>query len=197
MPRLNPRTERVIVEQVDDFLLKKERPSFAALLRRIREACLAESLSAPARRTAQRRVSELIPISAACKRGNERSIEAASKPNPGQLSVATDQTPFGRSTTQSSIVIVVDEQYRQPVGRPVLTIAIDVCTRMVAISICHWKPRREHQLAFASCTRFTTRWLGWMRGALITTRLFGILNELAIEAIQDGTERVTDENIES
>lgn len=31
----------------------------------------------------------------------------------------------------------------------------------------------------------------------ITARVFGILNELAIEAIQDGRERITDENIES
>lgn len=31
----------------------------------------------------------------------------------------------------------------------------------------------------------------------ITARVFGILNELAIEAIQNGTERITDENIES
>ena len=31
----------------------------------------------------------------------------------------------------------------------------------------------------------------------ITARVFGILNELAIEAIQDGTERITDEKIES
>lgn len=31
----------------------------------------------------------------------------------------------------------------------------------------------------------------------ITARVFGILNELAIEAIQDGTERITDENIKS
>ena len=82
--RLDPRTERVIAEQVDDFWLKKERPSFAALLRRIREVCLAEGLSAPARRTVQRRVSELIPISAARKRG-EREIEAASTPSPGRL----------------------------------------------------------------------------------------------------------------
>jgi putative transposase len=29
-------------------------------------------------------------------------------------------------------VIVVDEEHRRPIGRPVLTVAIDVCTRMVA-----------------------------------------------------------------
>ncbi|WP_079921024.1 DNA-binding domain-containing protein [Martelella mediterranea] len=128
--RLYPRTERVIAEQVDDFWLKKERPSFAALLRRIREVCLAEGLSAPARRTVQRRVSELIPISAARKRG-EREIEAASTPSPGQLSVAKPNALWQIDHTIVD-VIVVDEQYRQPIGRPVLTIAIDVCTRMVA-----------------------------------------------------------------
>jgi hypothetical protein len=31
----------------------------------------------------------------------------------------------------------------------------------------------------------------------ITARVFGILNELTIEAIQEGTERITDEHIES
>lgn len=33
--RLDPRTERVIAEQVEGFWLKKEKPVFAALLRRI------------------------------------------------------------------------------------------------------------------------------------------------------------------
>jgi putative transposase len=28
-------------------------------------------------------------------------------------------------------VIVVDEQLRRPIGRPILTIAVDICTRMV------------------------------------------------------------------
>jgi putative transposase len=130
MVRLDPRTERIIAEQVEGFWLKKEKPSFAALMRRIGEVCLTEGLSPPHRSTVQRRVSELIPIAAARKRG-EREIEAASTPSPGQLSVAKPNALWQIDHTIVDVV-VVDEQYRQPIGRPVLTIAIDVCTRMVA-----------------------------------------------------------------
>lgn len=128
--RLDPRTECVIAEQVDGFWLKKEKPSLAALLRRIREVCLTEGLSPPHRSTVQRRVSELIPMSAARKRG-EREIEAASTPSPGQFNVAKPNALWQIDHTIVD-VIVVDEQFRKPIGRPVLTIAIDVCTRMVA-----------------------------------------------------------------
>lgn len=128
--RLNPKTERIIAEQVDGFWLKKEKPNFAALMRRIGEVCLTEGLSPPHRNTVKRRVSELIPASAARKRG-EREIEAASTPSPGQLSVARPNALWQIDHTIVD-VIIVDEQYRKPIGRPVLTIAIDVCTRMVA-----------------------------------------------------------------
>ncbi|MEZ5801814.1 MAG: DDE-type integrase/transposase/recombinase, partial [Nitratireductor sp.] len=128
--RLNPKTERIIAEQVDGFWLKKEKPSFAALMRRIGEVCLTEGLSPPHRNTVKRRVSELIPVSAARKRG-EREIEAASTPSPGQFSIAKPNALWQIDHTIVD-VIIVDEQYRKPIGRPVLTIAIDVCTRMVA-----------------------------------------------------------------
>jgi len=128
--RLDPKTERVIAEQINRFWLKKEKPSFAALLRRIREACLTEGLPPPHRSTVQRRVSELIPMAAARKRG-EREIEAASTPSPGQFTVAKPNALWQIDHTIVDVVIV-DEQFRRPIGRPVLTIAIDVCTRMVA-----------------------------------------------------------------
>lgn len=112
--RLDPRTELVIAEQVDGFWLKKEKPSFAALLRRIREVCLTEGLSPPHRSTVQRRVSELIPVSAARKRG-EREIEAASTPSPGRFNVARPNALWQIDHTVVD-VIVVDEQFRRPIG---------------------------------------------------------------------------------
>lgn len=128
--RLDPKTERIIEEQVERFWLKKEKPSITALLSRIRVICLTEGLPVPHRNTVQRRVSNLNPITAARKRG-ESEIEAASTPSPGQFSVSKPNALWQIDHTVVD-VIVVDEQYRQPIGRPVLTIAIDVCTRMVA-----------------------------------------------------------------
>ncbi|WP_166015933.1 MULTISPECIES: DNA-binding domain-containing protein [Chelativorans] len=48
---------------MEGFWLKKEKPVFAALLRRIQEACLTEGLSVPHGSTVQRRVSELTDFS--------------------------------------------------------------------------------------------------------------------------------------
>ena len=51
-------------------------------------------------------------------------------------------------------VIVVDEQLRRPIGRPVLTIAIDICTRMVAGSTS-LDPPSSASVDFACCTLLT------------------------------------------
>lgn len=160
--RFDPRTERVIVEQVDGFWLKKEKPSFAALLRRIQEVCLAEGLSPPHRNTVQRRVSELIPMSAARKRG-EREIEAGDT----QLARRLDQYVLPRWKA--------DEEFQE-----------------LVTAILRSLPLRLPSALSGQSLRHLSR-----LGDGITARVFGILNELAIEAIQNGTERITDENIES
>jgi putative transposase len=128
--RLDPKVERVVAEQIESFWLKKEKPKFAALLRRIRESCLAEGLRVPHLRTVQRRVRDLVPASAARRRG-DREAETAVTPSPGQFSVNRPNALWQIDHTLVDVV-VVDEQHRRPIGRPVLTIAIDVCTRMVA-----------------------------------------------------------------
>jgi len=128
--RLAPEIDRVIAEQIERFWLRKEKPKFSALMERIRGTCLAEGLHPPHYRTVRRRVMDLTPISAARKRG-ERDIETVATPSPGQF-VASRPNAIWQIDHTLVDVIVVDEQLRRPIGRPVLTIAIDVCTRMVA-----------------------------------------------------------------
>jgi putative transposase len=128
--RLAPEIERVVAEQIERFWLRKEKQKFNALMERIRGTCLAEGLNPPHYRTVRRRVMDLTPVSAARKRG-ERDIETAATPSPGQFVASRPNTIWQIDHTLVDVV-VVDEQLRRPIGRPVLTIAIDVCTRMVA-----------------------------------------------------------------
>src|SRR5208282_644307 len=122
--RIDAKIERVIAEQIECFWLRKEKPKFSALMGRIRETCLAEGLSVPHRKTVQRRVADLIPIAAARRRG-EREIESAATPSPGQFVVNRPNAIWQIDHTIVD-VIVVDEELRRPLGRPVLTIAIDL-----------------------------------------------------------------------
>src|SRR5580700_2659499 len=127
---LDPRIERIIEEQIERFWLKKEKPRFSALVERVHDACHVEGLRAPHRKTIKRRVVDLNPLVAARRRG-QGALEAASAPSPGQF-VADRPNAIWQIDHTIVDIVVVDEQYRRPIGRPVLTIAIDVCTRMVA-----------------------------------------------------------------
>ena len=127
---LDPRIERIIEEQIERFWLKKEKPRFSALMERVHDACHVEGLRAPHRKTIKRRVVDLNPLAAARRRG-QGALAAASTPSPGQF-VADRPNAIWQIDHTIVDIVVVDEQYRRPIGRPVLTIAIDVCTRMVA-----------------------------------------------------------------
>jgi len=127
---LDPRIERIIEEQIERFWLKKEKPRFSALMERVHDACHVEGLRAPHRKTIKRRIVDLNPLAAARRRG-QGALEAASTPSPGQF-VADRPNAIWQIDHTIVDIVVVDEQYRRPIGRPVLTIAIDVCTRMVA-----------------------------------------------------------------
>jgi putative transposase len=128
--RLDPRVEALIAEQIERFWLKKERPTIKALVERVHDACRVEGLRLPNRRTVQRRVDELEPLRAASRRG-EGELAAAATPSPGAYAADRPNEVWQIDHTLVD-VIVVDEEQRQPIGRPALTIAVDVCTRMVA-----------------------------------------------------------------
>jgi putative transposase len=99
-------------------------------MQRVHDVCRVEGLRSPNRRTIKRRVDELEPRLAAYRRG-EGDILAAATSSPGAY-VANRPNEVWQIDHTIVDVIVVDEQRRRPIGRPILTIAVDICTRMVA-----------------------------------------------------------------
>lgn len=128
--RVDSRVERVIAEQINRVWLKKEKPNMRALIERVHEACRIDGLRLPHRSTIQRRVDELNVLRSARKRG-EAALEAAATPSAGNYRADKPNEIWQIDHTIVDM-IVVDEETRLPIGRPVLTIAIDLCTRMVA-----------------------------------------------------------------
>ena len=128
--RLDIRTERLIGQQIDRFWLKKEKPKMRALIQRVHEASRIEGLPPPHRSTIQRRVDELDLLGAARRRG-EVSLEAEVTPSAGRFHAERPNDVWQIDHTIVDL-IVVDEETRLPIGRPFLTLAVDICTRMVA-----------------------------------------------------------------
>jgi putative transposase len=128
--RLPDEVEAVVRDVLRTRYLTRQRRPVASVCREIARECKVRGLRVPSRGTVLRRIARLDPVKATSAReGTDaaRALKFAGGIPPeitGLLEqVQADHTPVD--------VIVVDERYRLPVGRPYLTAAIDVASRCV------------------------------------------------------------------
>jgi putative transposase len=122
--------EALIAAEIETFYLTPQRPRLQDLVNRVREKCKAEGLIPPSWRTVRSRV-ESVDLKCRAARRKDQRMSAGLQATPGSL---TTTLPLEIVQVDHTIVdvVVVDEQTRQPIGRPFLTLAVDVFSRMVA-----------------------------------------------------------------
>lgn len=122
--------ETLIRQIIEREYLQPTRPSFRRVLEHIRLACRQRGWPAPSWRTAKSRLQQIDQRNRAVRRG-EIIAARAMEPAPGEYIASRPLEIVQIDHTQAD-VIVVDEQSREPIGRPWITLAVDVLTRMVA-----------------------------------------------------------------
>lgn len=128
--RISPEVNIIINETLSKFYLSRQKLSKAVITREIRMCCRKAGLRVPAYNTIDLRIAQLDPLMVARKRlGSKESRK---------LQSVAGETPavFGPLETiqmdhTNMDVIVVDETERKSIGRPSLTLAIDVFTRCI------------------------------------------------------------------
>ncbi|GAB2721888.1 Mu transposase C-terminal domain-containing protein [Arthrobacter bambusae] len=126
--RLPEPVEEIIRDLIRKRFLTRQRWSLAALHREIARTCAARGLKAPTRNTVARRIAMLNPVEVGRRR------EGADAVRPLQ-SAGGDVPVIGSILEQVQIdhtvidVVIVDERERRSIGRPYLTVAIDVYSR--------------------------------------------------------------------
>ena len=128
---LSKERETLLKSCIDEFYLRPERPSLAALHLEVRRRFSERALAVPNYRTLLRRV-EAIDADTMLRR-REGAKKAREKLRPLSTSSLQPRRPMDLVQIDHTLVdvIVVDREHRQPIGRPWLTLAIDVKTRMV------------------------------------------------------------------
>ncbi|ROT94733.1 transposase [Marinobacter sp. R17] len=129
--KLPDETEELIARCIDQYYLRQERPSVLGLFRQIKLACYEDDIPAPTKSTVYSRVygieeRERLRRRYSPKRASEKLEPLRGKFPGGKFPnevVQIDHTPVD--------LIVVDQEHRLPVGRPYLTIALDVATKMI------------------------------------------------------------------
>jgi|TARA_R110000851_G_scaffold247060_1_gene399566 putative transposase len=126
---LDARREEIIEKAIRTYYLKPTRPPVSQLVRDIETDCASAGLKSPHRRTIERRLGDLDLRHRAQRRGETRTVKATTAV-PGTLSTSRPLEIVQIDHTKADI-FVVDEETREPIGRPWLTLAMDVFSRMV------------------------------------------------------------------
>ena len=128
--RLPEPVEHIIRELLQKRFLTRQKRSLAALYREITQTCTAQKLQIPARNTVALRIATLDPVKTARSRGGQdeaRDLQGAGGVPP-EIKMLLEQVQIDHTVID---LIIVDGRDRRPIGRPYLTLAIDVFTRCV------------------------------------------------------------------
>ena len=128
--RIDAKVEEVIESVINDVYLSKPRAKKEEVARMVGLRCEAMGLKAPSRKPILARLSAL-----------DKSVVAKARLEPGEAAALVDFVPGTYKVVKPldvvqidhtlADVIVVDEENRLPIGRPWLTLAVDVATRVI------------------------------------------------------------------
>jgi putative transposase len=133
--------EELLNACIREFYLRLERPSVAALVREVQYRFSQQGLAVPNWRTIRRRIEALdLKILLQKREGSKKAWEQIGHVSVSSLKPENPMEILQIDHTRVD-VIVVDQEQRLPIGRPWLTLAIDVTTRMVAgFHVSLWAP---------------------------------------------------------
>lgn len=128
--RIDERLEQLITEVIQEVYLRRVRAKKEEVVRQVSLRCAAEGLAPPSRKPILARLNALDVRQVAKARLQPGEAAALHKPVPGTYFVnhALDVVQIDHTRAD---VIVVDEAQRLAIGRPWLTLAIDIATRVV------------------------------------------------------------------
>lgn len=129
--RLEKEVEDLIQKVIQEEYLSDQRKSVLKIYEAIKSACLEDDLTPPNRNTIYERISAIDERVAMSRRIGVRAAKEKFEPHRGSFPgadfplavVQIDHTPMD--------IIIVDVEDRIPIGRPFLTVSLDVYTKMM------------------------------------------------------------------
>lgn len=129
--KLSSEVEEIIQEKMATDFLTSQKKSVQKLCDEIIKCCKEASLPAPHENTVRNRVRVLAPEVVTRRREGRKKADLSFEPHKGSFPGADWPLAIVQIDHTKLDIILVDDHYRQPIGRPWITLAFDVCSRMV------------------------------------------------------------------
>jgi putative transposase len=121
----------VIEEVINDFHLTTQRPSIQKTVTEVERQCMLRGISAPNKNTIRARISKVTEKQLLRGRGQKEKAKNKFLPAPGSFPNANYPLAVIQIDHTPADIILVDDIHRKPIGRPWITLAMDIYSRMV------------------------------------------------------------------
>ena len=128
--RLNSEIEILIKRIIDSYYLTIQKPSVQSVVDKVLAECKRMNIIAPHSNTIRNRIESITEYEKLKKQGNRGIARTKYEPAPNKFEadyplqlIEIDHTPCD--------IILVDDEHRLPIGRPWITVAIDIYSRMI------------------------------------------------------------------
>ena len=129
--RISGLAERVIQEVIDDVYLTPQRPTDQTVVLEVKRRCHERGLKAPSATAVRSRLAKIPERIRMRKRGYREKARNQFQATPGRFPNADYPLAYVQIDHTPVDIILVDDDLRLPAGRPWITVAIDVFSRMV------------------------------------------------------------------
>ena len=145
--RITPKAEAVIAEVIENYYLTLQRPTAKKAVIEVQRICHEKGIQAPGNSAIIARLNRVPEKKKMLAQGRRKQSENKFSPTPGKFPHADYPLSVVQIDHTPADIILVDDIHRLPIGRPWITMAIDVCTRMVTGYYLSFDPPSETSVA--------------------------------------------------
>lgn len=129
--RISPDVDAVIEETIKDYYLTLQRSTPKKTITEVLRRCAERGIKAPNHMTIRARIAKVSEKERLRGRGFKEKAKNKYQPAPGTFPNADFPLSVVQIDHTPADIILVDDVYRKPIGRPWITLAMDVHSRMV------------------------------------------------------------------
>jgi len=129
--RITKEQESIVSEIIEEHYLTPQRLSAQEIIHLVAIACKKANIKPPSKNTIRSRISQISTKDQLTKRGEKSLARTRYNPAPGTFPNADHPLSVVQIDHTPMDIILVDDENRLPIGRPWITVAIDIYSRMI------------------------------------------------------------------
>ncbi|AJI53444.1 Mu transposase C-terminal domain-containing protein [Francisella philomiragia] len=145
--RISQIADMLIEKTIEEYYLTKQKPCIQRIIELVHIECHNKNITPPSKNTIRSRIAKISNEERLKKQGNKDIARNIYSPAAGSFPHATNPLSVVQIDHTLMDIILVDDENRLPIGRPWITLAIDVYSRMITGYYLSLEPPSEASVA--------------------------------------------------